>query len=363
MNPPPDVTAALHAFDTNTVSGEDVVRAEHALPLDDLLSLWHRLNPAAFPDRAAPAPLNAHERLELTAGLEGRLGESAWGLPIDSVAEAWVLAGDPARAFSLRLRALARTPRWDSVLAARQLLRVAGDLRARGEETGARVCEARAARFDSTVVPGPVALEGLEPLDEDGLINLLIHDDHGAVLGDHLALPRRKALACIRRGVPAMGRLPLWATRRWEPTISATASALRLGAELAFESGDANNARLLAAIEGTPAGAEAVRWSKKKAGNPYSDNEVARIKHYEELATMGDWVTVRRGLLTWRRQARLSVAAILTLEGDTVGEAYVVRAAALAAELSHDGSEVGSDWALPRKVLARRAGDATVTWR
>jgi hypothetical protein len=87
-----------------------------------------------------------------------------------------------------------------------------------------------------------------------------------------------------------------------------------------------------------------------------------RIRFFAELAAKGDWNEVRRGLLSCHRKCRLFVGGLLALEGDALGMAYVERAAALAEALSHDGYEVGGDWALPRKVLARKRGDASVTW-
>lgn len=352
---------ALDAFEHGAVRGEDVVRAERGLPLDRVLDLWSRLDPAPDATRMglSKAP-DALERLELAAELDGVMGESAWGMPIDAVADAYVLAGEPERAFELRLRALSRTPRWDGVLAARQLLRVAGDLRTRGDATRADELTERAARLDPTTRPGAPALDALDSLDDAGLIDVLLADEYGAVLLDHFAKPRRIALACVRRGQAGMGRAPLHATRKWQPYLDSVAEALRLGVGL-VES-PASNARLLAAIEATPDGARALAASRKRAANPYNGNENSQVRLYRELALKDDWANIALGLLSWARKSRLYVGALLAQHGDALGVAYVERAAALALELSHDGYEVGGDWALPRKVLARRAGDDTATW-
>lgn len=352
----------MDAFERASLRGEDVVRAERAIPLDRVLGLWRALDPASDPFGPIRTPPDALERLELAAELDGLMGESPWGLPIDAVADAYVLADEPDRAFELRLRALSRTPRWDGVLAARQLGRVARDLRARDPIALADELDGRAWRLDPTTRRGSVTLDDLEPLDDVGLVDLLLAEEYGALLGDHFSRPRRFALTCVRRGEPGMGRVPLYVTRNWALSLNGHAQALRLGVDAEFAASQANNLRLLDAIEATKAGAEALAASRKRTPNPYKENENTLIGLYQELAAKGDWSEVRRGLLSWRRKCRLYVGALLALRGDVLGTAYVERAGALAEELSDDGYEVGGDWALPRKVLARRAGDTTATW-
>lgn len=159
-----------------------------------------------------------------------------------------------------------------------------------------------------------------------------------------------------------------WGERRstspgyWAPFLGPHAQALRLGVDAELVASQSNNARLLGAIEATKGGAEALAASRKRTPNPYKENENTLVGFYQQLAAKGDWVEVRRGLLSWRRKSRLHAGALLALQGDVLGTAYVERAGALSEELSHDGYEVGGDWALPRKVLARRAGDVTATW-
>jgi hypothetical protein len=386
----PALHAALDAFDRDAVRGEVVVRAERAIPLDDVIELFHRLDPSFDPFVAQRPNLDALERLELAAELDGMLGESPWGLAVNAVADAYVVADYPERAFELRLRALARTPRWDGVLAAYQLAQVGRDLRALGRGADAELLDQRAAQLDPTAGPWPgrdsasagpglPRLDELAPLDDQGLVDLLLADEYASVLGDDPASPRRLALACVRRGEAGMGRLPLYVTRKWEPYVSGVAQALRLGPggdpqvtsqsasgcemRRALVGADAgNNGRLLKAIEALPAGAEAVKLSRKKAANAFNGNENTRVRFYAERAASGDWATVRQGLLSWERKCRLFVGGLLAMHGEPLGTAYVERAAALAAELSHDGYEVGDDFALPRKVLARRGGDLSATW-
>lgn len=352
--------AALETFDGDALRGEQVVHAERAIPLERVAELMHRLDPA-FRTWAAPAPkTDALERLELAADLDGIMGDVAWGLPIDAVADAYALADEPHRAFELRLRALARTPRWDGVLAARQLARVARDLRARGRDDDAVLLDRRAARLDPGTDRARVALGDCEPLDDGGFVDLLLADEYGSLLGDHFASPRRFALACVRRGEIGMARLPLAVTKKWQPHVGPVAEALRLHLGEPFATA-ADNARLLAAIEATPQGSEALALSKKKTPNAFTANENSRVTMYAGLAAKGDWVAVRRGLADWHRQCRLFVGALLALHGDPLGTAYVERAGALATALSLDET-AWPGWALPNKVLARRAGDTSVTW-
>jgi hypothetical protein len=360
--------AALESFDRDEVRGEHVVRAERAIPLDRVIALFRRIDPTFDPFFGPPAKTDALERLELAADLDGIMGDSAWGLPVDAVADAYVLADEPDRAFELRLRALSRTPSWDSVLAARQLARVARDLRARGRDDDAALLDQRAARLDPTTSSEVRSLDDLAPLDDGALVDLLLAEEYAYVLGDNAAKPRRLALACISRGEAGMGRLPLYATRKWQPYLGHVGHALRLGMDDAL--GDIRtNGRLLAAIEATPSGADAAKLSRKKAANAFTENENSRIPFYAERAASGDWATVRQGLLSWHRKCRLFVGGLLAIHGEPLGTAYVERAAALATVLSRDGYEVGKDgyevggdWALPGKVLARRGGDLSVTW-
>lgn len=348
--------AALDAFDRDDVRGEHVVRAERAILLDSVIELFNRLDPSSDPWRAPRPKLDALERLELAAELDGMLGESPWGLAINAVADAYELADWPERAFELRLRALARTPRWDSVLAVHQLAQVGRDLRALGRDDAAALLDQRAAQLG----PDIPNLGELAPLDDEGLVDLLLAQEYAGVLVDNLALPRRFALACVRRGEAGMGRLPLYVTRKWQPYRSAVAQALRLGlGDPLGEKDIGKNERLLKAIEASPSGAEAKKLSRKKTANAFNENQ---IRFYAERAASGDWATVRQGLLSWERKCRLFVGGLLAMHGEPLGTAYVERAAALATELSHDGYEVGGDWALPRKVLARRAGDLSATW-
>jgi len=355
------VQAALDAFERDEVRGEDVVRAERAIPLDQVIALSRRLDPAVDPFWAPSPAKDALERLELAADLDALVGSLPWGLPSDAVADAYALAGEPELAHEARLRALSRTPRWDSVLAARQLARVAADERARGHREAADTLDRRAAQLDPTRAID-VELRGLDPLSDVGLVDLFLAAEYGSLLGDHLASPRRFALACVRRDEVGLARMPLYVTRDWELYVDDVAQALRLGTDPSLTTDAADNARLLSAIEATPAGSDAAKQSRMKTPNAFSTNENVRIRFFAELAAKGNWYEVRRGLLSWDRKCRLFVGGLLAMEGEALGTSYVERAAALAEELSHDGYEVGGDWALPRKVLARKRGDTSVTW-
>lgn len=311
----------MAAFDRNDVSVADaLVHLTGALDRERLLAL-----------RVAGTRAAGREAREKVAPLGSAVLLDAF------VGEPLTKAGAHDEALAVRLEALARTPRWDSALAARVLARTSENLRALGRLDDALALSARALRFmpaeprvvathaaaleaagsaadaaayrawlfdvgvGKTVLPGEVGaaerdatayapdLGALEPLDDEGVARHLAMTYVDLGLVNHMLQGRRHAMACLRHGVPraALGTLEGYAGG----TPNATDAGRWIGWPVGATDYVATDA-LLALVEARLAGTKVER-AAKDLGHRLAGKRADAV---EALAKAGRADLAREGL-------------------------------------------------------------------